>query len=296
MTIDQLMIDAIDLHVHGAPEPIEGERRVDTFKLAQQAKEAGMKAVVIKSQRFGTGTLVWLVNRLVNSPILVGSLCLNRDAGGLNPDIVETQAKAGAKVIWLPTISAAAHPYRAKTKGKANGRKGFGKEPDKGISIIDTEGKLVPEMVEVLEVIRRNKLVLATGHVSKAEVFAITNAALRQNVGVIITHPLAGPTGPLLTIEEAKDLASKGAYIEFLMCFCMPRTPVMLMSPGKMVDSIKTLGPEHCVLATDFGQDFNPPPTEGFRMMLATMLKSGLSEDELRVLVKVNPARLLDLS
>jgi hypothetical protein len=286
MTIEQLMIDAIDMHVHGAPEPIEGKRRVDTYQLAQQAKEAGMKAVVIKSQRFGTGTLTWLVNRLVNSPILVGALCLNRDAGGLDPDIVEAQARAGAKVVWLPTISAAAHPYRVKTKGK---------DADEGISIIDAEGKLIPAMKEVLEVIRKNKMVLATGHVSKREVFAIAGEALRQHVGVIITHPMAGPTGPLITIEEAKELAAMGAYLEFLMVFCMPRTPAMLMSPGKMAESIKIIGPEHCILGTDFGQDFNPPPTEGFRMMLATMLKAGLTEDDLKLLVKVNPAKLLGL-
>ena len=295
MTIEQLMVDAIDVHVHGAPEPIEGERRINTLQLAQQAKEAGMKAVVIKSNRFGTGTLTMLVNRLVNSPILVGSLCLNRDAGGLNPDIVEAQARAGSRVIWMPTMSAAAHPYRIKTKEKDNGSVSAGKDLDDGISIIDTEGKLVPQIEMILEIMKRNKMVLATGHISKPEVFAVAREALRQHIGVIITHPMAGPTGPLLTMEEAKELASMGAYIEFTMVFCMPRTPAMLLSPGNMADYMKRIGPEHCVLGTDFGQDFNPPPTEGFRMMLAMMLRSGLSEDELRILVKVNPARLLGL-
>ena len=49
------------------------------------------------------------------------------------------------------------------------------------------------------------------------------------------------------------------------------------------------------MLATDFGQIFNPPATEGFHMMLAIMLMFGLSEDELRILVKVNPAKILSL-
>jgi microsomal dipeptidase-like Zn-dependent dipeptidase len=70
----------------------------------------------------------------------------------------------------------------------------------------------------------------------------------------------------------------------------------MLMSPGKMVEAIKMLGPEHCVLGTDFGQEFNPPPTEGFHMMLAQLLMFGLSEDELSIMVKVNPAKLLGLA
>ena len=75
MTIDQLMVDAIDLHVHGAPEPILGQRRINAFQLAQLAKDAGMKAIVVKSHEFGTATMAWIVNRLVNSPILVGSIC-----------------------------------------------------------------------------------------------------------------------------------------------------------------------------------------------------------------------------
>ena len=289
MTIEQLMIDAIDLHVHGAPEPFDGERRTDLLTLAQQAKEAGIKAVVLKSNRFGTGPLTLEINQLVKSPILLGSLVLNNEVGGLNPDVVEAQARAGAKVIWLPTFSAAAH-MRTRTTGKT----GAGKEPDNGISVIDANGKLIPQMVRVLDVIKRNNLVLATGHVSKPEVYAVASEALRQYINVIITHPLAGPAGGLLTIDEAKELAGMGAYIECTFAHCMPP---MLLSPENMVGYIKTIGPEHCVLSTDFGQIFNPPATEGFHMMLAVMLQFGnISEDILKLLVKVNPAKILGLT
>jgi len=99
MSIDQLMVDAIDMHVHGAPEPFEGDRRVDLLTLGKIAKEFGMKALVIKSIRFGTGTLTLEINGLLNSAILVGSIVLNYDAGGLNPDIVYAQGRAGAKVV-----------------------------------------------------------------------------------------------------------------------------------------------------------------------------------------------------
>ncbi len=291
MTIAQLMVDAIDLHVHGAPEPFEGERRVNLLELAQQAKAAGMKGVVIKSLRFGTGTVTMLVNELVNSPILVGSLVLNKDVGGLNPDVVEAEAKAGAKVIWLPTFSAAAH---RKTRVKNTGTSGTTQENNDGISVIDKDEKLVPEMEKILEVMSRNKLVLATGHVSKLEVFTVAREALRQHIHVIITHPLAGPAGPLMSIDEAKELAGMGAYIECTFAHCMPP---MMLSPEDTATRVKIIGPEHCVLSTDFGQLFNPPPTEGFHMMLATLLQfSNLSEDELRIMVKVNPARILGLT
>ena len=279
MTIDQLMVGAIDLHVHGAPEPIEGPRRINLFELARQAKDAGMKGIVIKSLRFGTITVTALVNEIINSPVLIGSLVLNRNVGGLNPDVVETHVRSGAKIIWLPTISAAAHI------------KASGNSKDQGISILDQNGKLIPEMIKIMQILSKHKSVLATGHVSKAEVFAVTAEARSRGIEVIITHPLAGPRGPLISTAEAQELAGMGAYIEFTFAHCMPP---MTMSPEEMSGFIKVIGPEHCVLSTDFGQRFNPPAIEGFRMMLDALLRLGrLTEDELTIMVKVNPCRIL---
>ena len=292
MTVDQLMVDAIDLHVHGAPEPIEGPRRVNLFELAQQAKAAGMKGVVIKSLRFGTGTVTALVNQMVDNPILIGSLVLNNDVGGLNPEVVAAHAQAGAKIIWLPTFSAAEH---MKTRGKRkNSSTGGEKDNNPGISIIDQNGNLVPEIERILQIMSKNKSVLATGHVSKPEVFAVTAEARKQHISVIITHPLAGSAGPLISIDEARELAGMGAYIEFTFAHCMPP---MMLSPEDMARCIKAIGPEHCVLSTDFGQLFNPIATEGFHMMLATMLHfTKITEDELSIMVKVNPSKILGLT
>jgi hypothetical protein len=149
-------------------------------------------------------------------------------------------------------------------------------------------------MMNILDVIKRHRLVLATGHVSKLEVFAVVREALRQHINVIITHPLAGPRGGLVSIDEAKELASMGAFIECTFAHCMPP---MILSPENMAGYIKTIGPEHCVISTDFGQMFNPPPPEGFHLMLAVMLQfSKISEDELTTVVKVNPAKILGMT
>jgi len=293
MTIKQLMVDAIDLHVHGAPEPWEGERRVDTFQLAQQAKEAGMR-VVVKCNQCGTATLTWMINKMVDSPVLLGSLVLNSQIGGLNPNVVESQVKAGAKLIWMPTHSAAEElEIKAREKEKIHGPVGAGKDPYESISLIGKDGKLVPQMGSILEIMRSNKVALATGHISYLEVFAVAREALRQRVNVIITHPYGRHYVPPPTMEQIRELVSMGAYIEFCFIACMPpaRHP-----PEYMADLIKTIGPEHCVIDTDFGEVTNPPPTEGFRMMLANMLKCGLSEDELRIIVRDNPAKILGLT
>ena len=63
-----------------------------------------------------------------------------------------------------------------------------------------------------------------------------------------------------------------------------------------MVEAIRTVGVGRCLLSSDLGQAHNPPPAEGMKMMIATMLSGGLSEKEIEIMVKINPARLLGLT
>jgi hypothetical protein len=81
-----------------------------------------------------------------------------------------------------------------------------------------------------------------------------------------------------------------GAKLEFV-----------LNSAGKefeMADAakmIRAVGPEHCVLATDYGQPANPFPAEGFATFISTLAKFGFTQAELDTMSKTNPARLLGL-
>ena len=63
----------------------------------------------------------------------------------------------------------------------------------------------------------------------------------------------------------------------------------------RIVEAIRAVGAEHCVMSTDLGQAFNPTPAEGMRMMIAYMLRCGITEKEMELMVKVNPAKLLGL-
>jgi len=48
-------------------------------------------------------------------------------------------------------------------------------------------------------------------------------------------------------------------------------------------------------MSSDLGQFWNPPPAEGMRLFIATLTRKGISAREIELMVKVNPARLLDL-
>lgn len=290
-TIDRLVKGAIDFHVHAGPDPLY-QRRLDALELALQAKEAGMRAAVIKSHRFGTAPLAYIVNQINPGFSLFGSLVLNSGVGGLNPEVVEVAARMGAKVIWMPTYSSVVDTKRRQEN--ANSFLHTDKAiSDEGISLLGKDGKLVPQIAPILEVIKSNNIVLSTGHISIPEIYALTDEARRLKIKVTITHPLTESYGSTLTLKQQAELADNGAFMEHCFLDCVP--PYGRLDPKVMAKHIKAVGAAQCILGTDFGQDYNPTPLEGLRLMLASMLKAGLSERELEILVKVNPAKLLDL-
>ena len=61
------------------------------------------------------------------------------------------------------------------------------------------------------------------------------------------------------------------------------------------MEGIKRVGAERCVMATDFGQPYNPHPIDGMRQFIKVMQALGINERELEIMVKYNPARLLSL-
>jgi hypothetical protein len=58
---------------------------------------------------------------------------------------------------------------------------------------------------------------------------------------------------------------------------------------------IDRVGPKNCVMATDFGQAFNPSPVEGLRMFIGSLLNKGVSPEATEIMVKKNPSKLLGL-
>ena len=148
-------------------------------------------------------------------------------------------------------------------------------------------------MTPILEIIKDSNLVLGTGHISIPEIYAVTRAARRMDIKVVITHPLCEVAGSALSLAQQQELVNMGAYLEHCLNLCMPL--IQGLPPATIVEHVRAVGVEHCILSTDFGQDFNPAPPEGFRMMLGNMLLSGLSVKELETMVKTNPAQLLGL-
>lgn len=267
----------IDTHVHTAPDV--RPRSLDDIEAARQAAEAGMRAVVLKSHVTCTADRASVALKVVSGVRVFGGLALNEAVGGLNPVAVEAALGLGARIIWMPTISAQNHIV------KHGG-------PASGISLLGEDGELLPVLSDILDLIRQHDAILATGHVSVRETVALVRGARVAGVRkVVVTHPevpwvdmSAGTQG------ELRDL---GAYFE--RCYVSSLSVGGGVPFAHLVSDIREVGVGSTVLATDFGAAMLPPAVDGMRAYVAALLAHGFSKRDIRLMAGETPAVLLGL-
>ena len=290
-----LVRGAYDLHVHIAPDVME--RRITDVGLARRFVDLGLAGFVLKSHYVPTAERASAVNEAVPGCHAVGAISLNASVGGLNPIAVEIAAREGAKVVWLPTVDAANH--------RATGRdlppdavrpmwlalqddlreRGLEVPP---VDVLAADGGVRPEARAVLDLIAEHDLVLATGHLARDEIFAVTKAAVDAGVTrIVITHPEFPQQA--LDVADQQALVGMGAVLE--RCLTTPMT-------GKfpwpaMVDNIRATGIDHTVITTDLGQPHNPPVEDGLALMADALLAADFSEPEIRRMIVMNSRALM---
>jgi hypothetical protein len=288
----ELMQGIIDLHVHAAPDLYE--RPFDEIELAKQFREVGYRAVLFKSHFTINADRAFLVRKITGFEVY-GGIVLNRAVGGLNPKAVEAAIGFGAKEVWMPNIDAANH-IRVIGVSSYPSLKYLGKgkkevERYEGIAIFTSEGEIIPEVYEILDLIADADIILGTGHLSLKEIFALIDAAKRAGVRkILVTHPEWEAT--YWSIEDQIKMAEMGAILEHCITPCMPFET--RRDPKIIADAIKKVGADRCVMATDLGQVFNPHPIEGMRQYIQMMIKHGIEKREIERMTKDNPAKLLE--
>jgi hypothetical protein len=290
---DELLQGAIDLHQHAAPSLFE--RVTDDIGLAMEARARGMRGVLLKAHEQDTTGRAALVRRQVPGVEAFGGIVLNHHTGGLNPLAVDNSIKLGGRMVWMPTLSAQHHidHFGGSHFGKAMKGKTETRVVPRGIRVLDDHGELVPAAREILELIASAGICLSTGHLAPREIHVLVREARRAGVArILVTHPDLALSG--LTIEDQKALAAEGAILEKDIIVMMPAWQSLNLE--QMTKSIRELGPQHCVLATDFGQLHHPMPAEGLRMFVQMLLEQGIDPEDIRTMVAENPARLLNLA
>jgi len=275
---------AADLHCHFGPDA-HRSRSVDAFTAAREAATAGHRAVVLKSHDAPTASLAWAVQQSVGDAVAVfGGICCDREVGGVNPAAVEVALRLGAQIVWLPTLSS-----RQDVENGVAAQLGI---PGPGLTVTDADGALLPETREVLDLVTEYDAVLATGHVSATEHYAVTREFARRG-RVLVTHAREELAGPNLTVAQCAELADLGAWIELCAMTCVGA--LATRSVADVVATIRAVGIDRITLGTDFGQAVNPHPAAGLQTYADALWAEGLTETEIRTMACVNPSTVLTL-
>jgi hypothetical protein len=286
----ELLRGAYDTHMHISPDVVE--RKIDDITLARKFADLGMAGFVLKSHYGSTAERASVVRAAVPETNVLGAIALNRAVGGINPLAVEIAAREGARTVWLPTVDSVneSHEREAPPGAKVPVWVKLQLElREQGIEIppvpvVDArDGTVMPELREVLGMIARHNMLLATGHLSRDEIFAVVDAALEQGVrDIVITHP-EFPSQDL-SVDDQKALADKGALLE--RCFTTPHTGKVTWE--HWIENIRATGHENSVLSTDLGQVFNPAVEDGMGLMVDRLLEAGFKDEEVYVMAVVN--------
>jgi hypothetical protein len=245
------------------------------------ARDRGMRAIVLKNHYTSTAGMAYLVRRQVPGIEVFGGLALNLTIGGINPTAVEhmTRVSGGwGRIVWMPTFDAE-HQVR------------FSQE-DRPFVSVARDGVLLPEVQAVIALIAQHGLVLATGHSSPEEALLLLREARRQGVEqMVVTHAVFQPV--LMDVAGMQEAARLGAFLEF--------AGGTLLGAGaedrvrRFATAIRAVGPEAVILSSDLGQEGNPLPPDGYSALLDLLRGQGFGDQELDLMSKQNPARLLGL-
>jgi hypothetical protein len=280
----------IDMHVHSHPDVFG--RNMDDIDVARLAKSKGMRGILLKNHVAETASRAALVMKVVPGIEVFGGIVLNKAVGGVNPDAVEWMHRTyggRGKVVWLPTFEADKH---VKTLAK----------PDARGLVVAPGGQVTPEMEAILKIVARENLVLATGHVHPEEIIAVVRRGRDLGVkSMLVTHGFTNVPG--LTMAQAKQLAEMGAVIEvcFLQFLAGPNAPLAFLTHWTQINAkhvaqaVKEIGAKSLLVSSDLGQSGNMTHPDGLETAIAAMKREGISDADIDLMMRKNPARLLGL-
>lgn len=291
--IDGLLLGAIDPHVHSGPSI--AARALDHLELVKQASAAGFAAVVTKDHDYSGVMTAALISK--HFPELktkiYSSIVLNNVVGGFNPYAVEHTAAMGGKIVWMPTLAADNHLRWEKTSNWVHPASTNKMRPAVGIPVLDGNKAVRDDVKEVLDIIAKNDMVLASGHLHVSETWLVFEEAKRRGVNrLVLTHPEDIVDASL---NDVKGLATMGAFVEHSLCMFIEGSKFKTRTADDLRKHIEAAGVERTILCSDLGQTGTISPLEGFRRGIKLCIDLGYDDEQIRKMVSLNTARMLGI-
>ncbi len=291
--IDDLLKGAVDPHVHSGPSI--APRGIDHLELVREYSAASFAAVVTKDHDYSGVMTAALISK--HHPELrtkiYSSIVLNNVVGGFNPYAVEHTAAMGGKIVWMPTLAAENHLRWEKTSNWVHPASTQKMRPAIGIPVVDSNRAVRDEVKEVLDVIAKNDMVLASGHLHVSETWLVFEEAQRRGVKrLVLTHPEDIVDA---SMNDVSGLAKMGAFVEHSLCMFVEGSKFKTCSAEDLRRHIDTAGVDQTVLCSDLGQTGTISPLEGFRRGIKLCIHLGYDDEQIRKMVSSNAARMLGL-
>jgi hypothetical protein len=288
--VDELLMNAIDCHCHGGSDPMERLMYEDDIGI--DYSKAGMRAMVVKTWYTPSASRNAIVQKHVDRycnkhglrPVMcLGGVVLNYSMGGFNPEAVKKcLGFPGMKYVWMPMVDS--YHHRRVVYDDWSGY---------GLSFLDENGKVIPQVQEILRIIADNDLVLASGHYPYEDTARLVEEARRLGVNRIeIIHP--AHIHSKHTIAQMKEQAARGAKLMLSGLGAMA-FPLHESGPLYAARIVKEVGAENLLYGSDFGQLQNFPHIIANRWMIKLLLAYGCTKEEIRTVFQETGAKLLGL-
>ena len=159
---------------------------------------------------------------------------------------------------------------------------------------VGDDGKTVRDDVkEILDVIAKNDMALASGHIHVSETWLVFEEAQRRGVKrLILTHPEDIVDASL---NDVQGIAAMGASVEHSLCMFLEGNKFQTRTAQDLKNQIDAAGVDSTILCSDLGQVGNISPIEGLRQGIKLCIDLGYSDEDIRKMVSLNTARTLGI-
>ena len=284
---DDLLQGAIDCHIHAYPDFVQ--RAQDMVQVAVDAAKAGMRAVTFKDHWNVSANAAYITQQFIDHMVEKGELEHGIEvyggAGtcyGVRPDYIRTALNyPNFKMIWFPTFTSLGF------------WRGAGHPEQGGVRLVSEEGGVLPEVAEVMRLAAEHKVGIGFGHTDFQELLPLAKKAKELGVRATLDHPLLELNKLLL--DEMQEIADLGVYVG---TYCQPMIPSLyqpVVDPMETIRTIKAIGPERCIIGSDFGQVLHVNSVDGMRIFIRALLGFGVEPEAIQLMLRDNPAKLMYL-
>jgi hypothetical protein len=171
--------------------------------------------------------------------------------------------------------------------------RGAGQPEHGGVRPVGENGEVLPEVEAIMRMAADKRVGIGFGHTDFPELLPLARKAKELGVRAVLDHPLLELNKLLLS--EMEQLADLGVYVG---TYRQPMIPSLYQPIQNLFETIRTIqaiGPERCIIGSDFGQVLHVNSIDGMRIFVRGLLGFGIKPDDVKKMLQDNPGKLMYL-